>query len=164
MILRTEVWVLQRKKIKNKELITSTELTIRLTMEMLRLKGNDIITCHATRVSVLPQPAGWRWCAAELGGWIHPAAVRSEPCPPALWSPSAPHPSDSGCLGPCDTCRSFSAGETTRWRAEHRPEGRRTAHNTSGCCVCVCLHRYLPLEGLGKLLVYNAPTKTKQPH
>lgn len=61
---------------------------------------------------LLPQPAGWRWCAVEPGGWTHPAVERSEPCPPALWSPSAPRPSGWGCSGPYGTCRSFSIGNT----------------------------------------------------
>lgn len=60
----------------------------------------------------LPQPAGWRWCAVGPDGWTRPAEVKSEPCPPALWSPSAPRPSGSGCSGPSGTCRSFSAGNT----------------------------------------------------
>lgn len=59
-------------------------------------------------VSSLPQPAVWRWCSEGPDGWTRPAAAKSKPCPPALWFPSAPRPSDSGCSGPCGTCRSFS--------------------------------------------------------
>lgn len=48
----------------------------------------------------------------EPGGWTRLAAVKSEPCPPELGSPSAPHPSGSGCLEPYGTYRSFSIENT----------------------------------------------------
>lgn len=103
--------------------------------------GNGNIT-RAWKCVFPPQPAGWRWCAEEPGRWTRPAAVRSEPCPPAPWSPSAPRPSDSGCSGLCGTCRSFSAWKKNKNKDATAPQGQQGTIQSSNCSVAL-----LPVKG-----------------